>query len=110
MDTIGVKGHKPSGIGTIKWVWHDDSVKSHGYLVEDVLFFPRPTINILSLTCFTRQLNDLTGTGINTPQLKSPFYWDQKKFFLTIQHTPSNIPEIFINEGFALSTISVRSY
>ena len=37
--TIGGKGHQPSGIGTVKWIWRDDSVKSHEYLVEDVLFF-----------------------------------------------------------------------
>ena len=37
--TIGSKGHQPSGIGTIKWISREDSVKSHEYLVEDVLFF-----------------------------------------------------------------------
>ena len=43
------------------------------------------------------------GTGINTQQLQlqSPIYWDSNKFSLTIQHRPSNLPEISINEGFA---------
>ena len=59
----------------------------------------------MSVTCFTRQLNYLTGAGINTDKLQSRFYWDSNKFLLTIQHPPSNIPEISINEGFALSTI-----
>ena len=36
--TIGGKGHQPSGIGTVRWIWRDDSGKSHEYLVEDVLF------------------------------------------------------------------------
>ena len=67
--TIGVKGHHPSGVGAVKWIWRDDSGKLHEYLVEDVLFFPQPPINILSITCFARQLNDLTGTGINTQKL-----------------------------------------
>ena len=33
------------------------------------------------------------------------FYWYSNKFSFTIQHPPSNLPEISINEGFALSTI-----
>ena len=64
--TIGVKGHQPSGIITVKCIRRDNSGKLHECLVEDVLFFPQSTINILSITCFSQQLNDLTGTGINT--------------------------------------------
>ena len=67
--TIGVKGHYPLGLGTLKLIWRDDSGKLHEYLVEDVLFFPQSPINILSITCFARKLNDLTGTGINTHKL-----------------------------------------
>ena len=29
--TIGGKGHQPSGIGTVCWIWRDDSGKSHEY-------------------------------------------------------------------------------
>ena len=54
--TIGSKGHQPSGIGTVRWIWRDDSGKSHEYLVKDALFLPQPPINILSVTCFARQL------------------------------------------------------
>ena len=63
--TIGGKGHQPSGIGTVCWIWRDDSGKLHEYLVEDALFSSQSSINILSVTCFSRQLNDLTGTGID---------------------------------------------
>ena len=63
---IGGKGHQPSGIGTVRWIWHDNSGKSHEYLVEDALFFPQYPINGLTVTCFSQQLNDLTGTGIDT--------------------------------------------
>ena len=103
--TIGGKGHQPSGIGTVRWIWRDDSGKSHEYLVKDALFSPKSPINILSLTCFARQLNDLTGTGIDTKQLTPCFYWDSSRYLLTIHHPPSNLPEISINEGFALSTM-----
>ena len=90
--TIGGKGHHPSGIGTVRWIWREYSGKSHEYLVEDALFFPQSPINIISVTCFARQLNDLTGTGIDTKQLTSCFYWDSSKYSLTIHHPPSNIP------------------
>ena len=103
--TIGGKGRHPSGIGTVCWIWRDNSGKSHEYLVEGALFFPQSLINILSVTCFARQLKYLTGTGIDTKQLKSCFYWDSSKYSLKIHHPPSNLPEISINEGFALSTM-----
>ena len=67
--------------------------------------FPRFPINILSVAYSARHLNDITGTGINAKQLQSRFYWDSKKFSLTIQHPPSNLQDISINEGFALLTI-----
>ena len=69
------------------------------------IIFPQSTIKILSVTCFAQQLNDLTGTSINTQKLQSIFYWDSNKFSLTIKHPPFNILEISINEGFTLSTI-----
>ena len=103
--TIGGKSHQPSGIGTARWIWREDSGKSHEYLVEDALFSPQSPINILSMTCFARQLNDLTGNGIDTKQLQSCFYWDSSKYSLKIHHPPSNLPEISINEGFALSNM-----
>ena len=71
--TIGGKGHHPSGIGIVKWIWRDDSKKLHEYLFENVLFFPQYPMNILSITFFARQVNDLTGTDINTKQLQSRF-------------------------------------
>ena len=73
--------------------------------MKDALFSPQSPINSLSVTCFARQQNDLTGTGIDTKQLKSCFYWDSSKYSLTIHNPPSNLSEIFINEGFLLSTM-----
>ena len=103
--TIGGKGHQPSEIGTVRWILRNDPGKLHEYLVEDALFLPRSHINILSVTFFAWQLNDLTGTGIDTKQLKYCFYWYSSKYSLTIHRPPSNIPEISIHEGFALSTM-----
>ena len=78
--TIGGKCHQPSVIGTFRWIRRNNAGKSHEYLVKDALFSPQSPINILSVTCFARQLNDLTGTGIYTKQLKSCFYWDSSKY------------------------------
>ena len=38
-------------------------------------------------------------------QLQSRFYWDSSNYSLTIHYPPSNLLEISINEGFALSTM-----
>ena len=43
--TIGGKGHQPSYIGTVQWIWRDDSGKPPSYLVENVLFPPQYPIN-----------------------------------------------------------------
>ena len=74
-------------------------------LIQDVLFFLQSPINILSGKCFAKQLNDLTGTGIDTKQLQSCFFWDSENYSLAIHHRSSNLLEFFINEGFTLSTI-----
>ena len=39
-------------IGTVRWIWRDDSGKSHEYLVKDAFFFRQSPINIISVTCF----------------------------------------------------------
>ena len=78
--TIGGKGHQTSDIDKFKWIWRDDSGKFHDYLVEDVLCFPQYSINILSVTCFAQQLNDLTGTDIYTEKLQYLFYWESNRF------------------------------
>ena len=79
--TIGGKGHAASGIGTVKWAWTDEAGKSHEYLIENCLYFPQSPINILSVTAFAQQLNDEEGTGIDTKQRYSRFYWDFGKHY-----------------------------
>ena len=97
--TIGGKRHMPSGVGTVKWRWNDDNGTYHEYLVENVLYFPQSPINVLSVTKFACQLKDTEGTGIDTKQLCSRFYWDNNKYSITIYHHQSNVPAMQINEG-----------
>ena len=87
-------------LGMARRLWKITWISCRGCVI-----FPQSPINILSVTCFARQLNDLTGTGIDMNQLKSCFYWDSSKYSLTIHHPHSNLPDISINKGFALSTL-----
>ena len=102
--TIGRKGHTPSSIGTVQLTWSDDKSKQYIHLVQNVLYFLRLPINILNVTEFARQLNDEEGTGVDTKQNCSKFYWDNYKYLPTIYHPQSNLPEMQINQGFRLST------
>ena len=97
--TIGGKLNRPSGIGTVKWIWKDDSGVPHTQELKDVLYFPKSPINIMSVTEFAKQLNDSEGTGIDTKMRYSRLYWDHNKFSRTIHHSGSNLPELAINEG-----------
>ena len=97
--TIGGKLNRPSGIGTVKWTWKDDSGVPHTQELKDTLYFPKSPINIMSVTELARQLNDKEGTGIDTKMLHSRFYWDHSKFSRTIHHSGSNLPKLAINEG-----------
>ena len=102
---IGGRGHAPSGIGAVKWSWKDDEGNSHKILVENTLHFLQSPINILSVTEFPKQLGDPEGTGIDTKQLRSRFYWDGNKYSFTVHHLASNLPEMQVNQGFSVSRI-----
>ena len=76
----------------------------HEFLIENVLYFPQSPINILSVTEFAKQLQDTEGTGVDTKQLRSRFYWNNNKFERTIHHPDSNLPEMQIKEGYGTSS------
>ena len=57
---------------------------------------------------FANQLNDDSGTGINTACHQSRFYWNHKQFSWTLKHPSSNLPEMCINDGFRLSALCSR--
>ena len=97
--TIGGKNSKPSGIGTVKWSWLDDTGVKHEYTLSNVYFFPGSPVNILSVTEFVKQLKDSQGTGIDTKASHSRFYWENNKFSCTFDHSTSNLPELPINPG-----------
>ena len=57
------------------------------------------------MTSFAKQLNDEEGTGVDTKQKYSRFYWDRGKFSRIIWHPNTNLPELPINEGFSVHSI-----
>ena len=63
--TIGVKLNRPEGIGTVKWKWKDDNGVMHKELLDQVLYSPQSPIIIMSVTEFSRQLDDEEGTSID---------------------------------------------
>ena len=67
-------------MGTVQWKWADDNGKMHEHDIHGVLFFTASPINILSVTAFAAQLNDEEGTGIDTKQRRSSFYWDSDRY------------------------------
>eukprot|EP00984_Skeletonema_dohrnii_P013467 scaffold5583_cov166-Skeletonema_dohrnii-CCMP3373.AAC.1 len=101
--TIGGKQNNASGMGTVRWTWKDDAGKKHTIDLENVLYFPQSPVNILSVTSLADQQEDDQGTGIDTKRYNSRFYWNHGKFSQTINHGPSRLPELPINEGFFLS-------
>ena len=52
----------------------------------------------MSVTVFSRQLNDEKGTGINTKMKYSIFYWNNNKYSRKIYRSALNLPELAVNE------------
>ena len=66
-------------------------------------------MNILSVTSLADQFNNNEGKGIDTKRNKSLFYWDHNRYHRTINHPPSNLPELPINEGFTFAGLYSRA-
>ena len=62
---IGGKLNQPAVIGTVKWTWKYDGGALHTELLENTLYLPKSSINIMSVTELAKQFNDEEGTGID---------------------------------------------
>ena len=60
--TIGGSDHIPSAIGDVQIRLKDDQGQLFEHTLKDVLYFPNSPVNILSITCLARELNDKQGT------------------------------------------------
>eukprot|EP00957_Ditylum_brightwellii_P028114 2122674-Ditylum_brightwellii.AAC.1 len=68
-----------SGIVKVPLSWKDDDGKTHSYVLETALYFPESLVNILSITCLGKQLEDEEGTHITTKWKCTKFVWDHGK-------------------------------
>ena len=98
--TIDQKPVKITQMGSVEWSWKDDSGDKHTYILHDVAYFPSAPVNLLSLTCFAKQLADPEGTRIDTGLVNSIFTWDNGQYTRTIYHPITRLAELPINESF----------
>ena len=102
--TIGGSKNSTSGMGTAWWRWKEDLGKIYTLDIEDVLYFTQSPVTILIITGLADQLKYNDGMGIDKKSNKSWFYWDKNKLQQKINHPPSNIPELPVNEGFLMTS------
>ena len=105
--STGANNNKANGVDTVLWKRKDDNSKVHNVeVVKDILYFPEPPVNVLSVTKFADQLSDDHGTGCDTKRNYSILHWDNKSYHKTIEHPASNLPELIVNENCIRNTIS----
>ena len=67
---------KPAGIGTVKWSWKDDEVKSHNHRLERALYFSESPVTIISPTALDDQYDDEDGTYTQTKRRNAECSWN----------------------------------
>ena len=72
--TIGGKLNQPAGIGMVKLTWKDGGGEIHIELLDNMLYFPKSLINIMSVTELAKQFNNEEVPGIDTKMNHSHFY------------------------------------
>ena len=98
--TIGGSNFYPEKVGRLPLTWKDDSGSSYSIVLDDVLFFPRSPVNILSVTALANQLDDDSGTYVKTCRNSSEFVWHSSRHRITLQHGQCQLPEMRVNEGY----------
>jgi len=93
-STIGKDTQKPLGKATAQIAFKDDDGTTHSLLLQNAYYFPDSPVNILSVTALAHQLEDDTGTWIQTLRSSSIFTWDHDKYTRTIFHPVSGLPEL----------------
>ena len=79
--TIGGSNFFPQGIGDVNLHWKDDTGKVYSTILKNVLYLPQPPVDVLSVTAFSSQLNDDTGTWIKTSRFESTLSWNGENIY-----------------------------
>ena len=106
--TIGGTDCKPTGIGTVKWYWKDDKLKSHTHRLERALYFPESPVNIISSTAWDDQYDDNDGTYIKAKRRSSKFCWNFGQYTRTITHSDNCLAGIPINDGYEVFGVLLK--
>ena len=85
--TIGGKYIISKEIGTVRWSWNDDEGQLHTKKLNNVLYFPDSTVNIISATVLDESIKDDEVTYILTKIKYSIFTWDFGKYKNKISHS-----------------------
>ena len=78
--TIGGKYIISKEIGTVRWSWNDDEGQLHTKKLNNVLYFPDSTVNIISATVLDESIKDDEGTFLPTKGKYYIFTWDFGKY------------------------------
>ena len=98
--TIGGSNFYPESVGRLPITWKDSDGNPYSIVLEDVLYFPRSPVNVVSITGLANQLDDDVGTYIKTSRKVSEFVWDREAGRVNLFHGSCQLPEMLVNEGF----------
>ena len=99
IGVTGVAGSKPaSGIGTVEFILKDDNNVKHNIKIDDVIYLPESTKNLISTSRWALDKKD--NCGVLSRGTYSVFMWDHDNCTKQIQHSPScPIPLMPVNEN-----------
>ena len=106
--TVGRTDFKPTVVGTVKWYWKDDELKSYTHRLEHALYFQEYPINIMSSTSLGDQYDDYDGIYIKTNRHSYQFSWNFGQYTRTITHSANCLADIPINCGCEIFGVLIR--
>ena len=89
---MGVKDIIPEGIGTVIWSWNYDEGQFHRNKLNNVLYFPDSTVNILSATELAESTKDDEEIWVLKKTKYYIFTWYFWMYKKTITHSEKCLP------------------
>ena len=86
LATIGGKYIIPKGNVTVIWSWTDDEGQLHTNKLNNVLYSPDSSVNIISETALSEYINDYDGTWVLTKIKYYVYTWVFGEYKNTISH------------------------
>ncbi len=112
--TIGEHTVSAEGIGSVPVTWTDDKGQLHTFILNDVLHFPKSSVNLISVTSFAMSFDagfisqGGSPASITTSARQSCFTWD--KYSRTILHPYSNLPELPLQSRSSFLTFKSNAF